>query len=218
MEGVGTGGGGAGGGRFWAAKGCRARGRRTPTLASRKAIERERRAAMMDSMGKGLIDNPAVADAALAYLDVHNIPFCARICPYCAFYKERADPAQAARFCEAIVHELSVAVAEQTFSSGDDLFWRRNADRPYNGAIGYPARRIPRPTRFIRTAGVDDGKANPGSVSERKARLLHEYGVNRVSLGVQSFDDALLQLLGREHCGRKPRRHSTYCAGADSKI
>ena len=42
-------------------------------------------------------------------------------------------------------------------------------------------------------------EANPGSISERKARLLHEYGVNRVSLGVQSFDDGLLQLLGREH-------------------
>ena len=42
-------------------------------------------------------------------------------------------------------------------------------------------------------------EANPGSVSERKAKLLRESGVNRISLGVQSFDDGLLQLLGREH-------------------
>ncbi len=42
-------------------------------------------------------------------------------------------------------------------------------------------------------------EANPGSVSERKARLLRERGVSRISLGVQSFDDGLLQLLGREH-------------------
>ncbi len=42
-------------------------------------------------------------------------------------------------------------------------------------------------------------EANPGSVSERKAWLLQERGVNRISLGVQSFDDGLLQLLGREH-------------------
>jgi len=42
-------------------------------------------------------------------------------------------------------------------------------------------------------------EANPGSVSERKALLLRERGVNRISLGVQSFDDGLLQLLGREH-------------------
>jgi radical SAM superfamily enzyme YgiQ (UPF0313 family) len=42
-------------------------------------------------------------------------------------------------------------------------------------------------------------EANPGSVSERKAHLLRERGVNRISPGVQSFDDGLLQLLGREH-------------------
>jgi oxygen-independent coproporphyrinogen-3 oxidase len=42
-------------------------------------------------------------------------------------------------------------------------------------------------------------EANPGSVSERKAKLLRDFGVNRISLGVQSFDDGLLQLLGREH-------------------
>jgi oxygen-independent coproporphyrinogen III oxidase len=42
-------------------------------------------------------------------------------------------------------------------------------------------------------------EANPGSVSERKARLLAEAGVNRISLGVQSFDDGLLELLGRDH-------------------
>jgi oxygen-independent coproporphyrinogen-3 oxidase len=42
-------------------------------------------------------------------------------------------------------------------------------------------------------------EANPGSVSPRKASLLREMGVNRISLGVQSWDDELLKLLGREH-------------------
>jgi oxygen-independent coproporphyrinogen-3 oxidase len=42
-------------------------------------------------------------------------------------------------------------------------------------------------------------EANPGSVSARKAELLHKLGVTRVSLGVQSWDDELLKLLGREH-------------------
>ncbi|MEP6976279.1 MAG: hypothetical protein ABI897_12580, partial [Spartobacteria bacterium] len=60
-------------------------------------------------MGEGTIDNcagPARAAAAtVRHLYVH-IPFCARICPYCAFYKERADPAQTARFCAALLAEL----------------------------------------------------------------------------------------------------------------
>jgi oxygen-independent coproporphyrinogen-3 oxidase len=42
-------------------------------------------------------------------------------------------------------------------------------------------------------------EANPGSVSPRKAALLKKMGVNRISLGVQSWDDELLKLLGREH-------------------
>jgi oxygen-independent coproporphyrinogen-3 oxidase len=42
-------------------------------------------------------------------------------------------------------------------------------------------------------------EANPGSVSARKAALLRQFGVTRVSLGIQSWDDELLKLLGREH-------------------
>jgi oxygen-independent coproporphyrinogen-3 oxidase len=42
-------------------------------------------------------------------------------------------------------------------------------------------------------------EVNPGSVSPRKAALLHAMGVSRISLGVQSWDDELLKLLGREH-------------------
>src|SRR6476469_8457568 len=42
---------------------------------------------------------------AVQHLYVH-IPFCARICPYCAFYKERADSSQTQRFCEALLTEI----------------------------------------------------------------------------------------------------------------
>src|SRR6202022_3612580 len=45
-------------------------------------------------------------------------------------------------------------------------------------------------------------EANPGSLSPRKARVLRKFGVNRISLGVQSWDEELLKLLGREHDAR----------------
>src|SRR5205823_3042652 len=35
-----------------------------------------------------------------------HVPFCARICPYCAFYKELLDRSQTPRFCEALLGEL----------------------------------------------------------------------------------------------------------------
>src|SRR4029078_12159250 len=42
---------------------------------------------------------------AIRHLYVH-IPFCARICPYCAFYKEQADSSQTQRFCESLLREI----------------------------------------------------------------------------------------------------------------
>src|SRR5436190_5680729 len=44
-------------------------------------------------------------EATVRHLYVH-IPFCARICPYCAFYKELLDRSQTPRFCEALLAEL----------------------------------------------------------------------------------------------------------------
>src|SRR5205823_11201977 len=49
-------------------------------------------------------DAPATAET-IRHLYVH-IPFCARICPYCAFYKDLLDRSQTTRFCEAILREL----------------------------------------------------------------------------------------------------------------
>src|SRR5207237_9212346 len=42
-------------------------------------------------------------------------------------------------------------------------------------------------------------EANPGSGSAKKAAALHQGGINRISLGVQSWDNKFLGLLGREH-------------------
>src|SRR3954469_7721684 len=50
---------------------------------------------------------------AVRHLYVH-IPFCARICPYCAFYKERADSSQTQRFCEALVREIERVTERHT--------------------------------------------------------------------------------------------------------
>jgi oxygen-independent coproporphyrinogen III oxidase len=184
MEGV-----GAGGGRFWAGA--------PPTLAIRKAIERAMRAAMVDSMGEGTLDNSPARVGAVRHIYVH-IPFCARICPYCAFYKERADPAQAARFCAAMLAELATQRREfqlqpQTIFFGGGTPTALTTAQLETLLGGFRAQ------LDLTELREWTFEANPGSVSERKARLLHDAGVNRISLGVQSFDDGLLQLLGREH-------------------
>ena len=46
-------------------------------------------------------------------------------------------------------------------------------------------------------------EANPGTVDGEKLRLLHGFGINRLSLGVQSFDDGCLKAIGRIHSGQE---------------
>src|SRR5213082_3739635 len=60
-------------------------------------------------------DTPA-ATGPIRHLYVH-IPFCARICPYCAFYKDLLDRSQTARFCEAILRDLDKQCAAFAISA-----------------------------------------------------------------------------------------------------
>ncbi|HEV2841373.1 MAG TPA: radical SAM family heme chaperone HemW [Chthoniobacterales bacterium] len=144
-------------------------------------------------MSSGAIHNCA----PITHLYVH-IPFCARICPYCAFYKERADSSQTERFCEALLGELDerrtgVRLAPETlFIGGGTPTALTTAQLQY--LLGGFRERLD--LSALREWTVE---ANPGSVSPRKAALLRSLGVNRISLGVQSWDDELLTLLGREH-------------------
>jgi putative oxygen-independent coproporphyrinogen III oxidase len=148
-------------------------------------------------------DTPATTEA-IRHIYVH-IPFCARICPYCAFYKDLLDPSQTSRFCEALLRELELN--ESRRRTGD----RRSLLRPstiYFGGGTPTVLNIAQLELLLRgfherleLSQLDEWtiEANPGSVSARKAALLKKLGVSRVSLGVQSWDDESLKLLGREH-------------------
>ncbi len=60
---------------------------------------------------------------------------------------------------------------------------------------------------FPGTAGAEwTVEANPGTISQEKLHLLRQFGVNRLSLGVQSFDDNLLRYLGRIHTADEARQ------------
>jgi oxygen-independent coproporphyrinogen-3 oxidase len=154
-------------------------------------------------------DTPATTKP-IHHLYVH-IPFCARICPYCAFYKDLLDRSQTWRFCEAILRELELYQGGAISGSPRRLESRRSLLLPstiYFGG-GTPTALTTAQLEFLLEgfrqrldlSSLEEWtmEANPGSVSARKATLLRRLGVTRISLGVQSWDNELLRVLGREH-------------------
>jgi len=137
----------------------------------------------------------------IRHLYVH-IPFCARICPYCAFYKDLLDRSQTKRFCEAILRELEQLVAaHEVFPS--TIYFGGGTPTALNIAqLELLLRGFHERLELSRLVEWTM-EANPGSVSPRKASLLKKFAVNRISLGVQSWDDELLKLLGRDHNARQ---------------
>ena len=135
-----------------------------------------------------------------------HLPFCTAICTYCDFAVERYAAARAARYLEALERELRArTTALKTQFGLAEKFRPRTI---FLGGGTPTAFDIPELTRFfeileryvdLRGAVEFTIEANPGTVDAAKLEFLLKRGVDRLSLGVQSFQPKSLQLLGRVH-------------------
>ena len=133
-------------------------------------------------------------------------PFCARVCPYCDFnvYKDRDVDAE--RWRAALLGDLRYWAARTEGRSLTSLYFGGGTPSlaPLSviyGVIGACA-------EFW---GFEDGaeitlEANPTDAEQSRFESFAAAGVNRLSLGVQSFDDAALNFLGRDHDGAEARQ------------
>jgi oxygen-independent coproporphyrinogen-3 oxidase len=130
----------------------------------------------------------------VASLYVH-VPFCAHKCVYCAFYSEASSGELVNRYVAALVREMEIIA--------DDL-----KPRTIFFGGGTPSllnlrqwETILRAMEKLDLLGAGEFtiECNPATVSEDKAKLLRDFGVNRISMGVQSLDEKLLGRLGRIH-------------------
>jgi oxygen-independent coproporphyrinogen-3 oxidase len=142
-------------------------------------------------------DMPATTEEMIRHIYVH-IPFCARICPYCAFYKTLMDPSQTQRFCAAILRELEQHSASRKIVPSTVYFGGGTPTALSTSQLEFLLYGF-RERLDLWQVKEWTIEANPGSVSARKADMLQRCSVNRTSLGVQSWDDELLRTLGREH-------------------
>jgi oxygen-independent coproporphyrinogen-3 oxidase len=148
----------------------------------------------------------------IRHIYVH-IPFCARICPYCAFYKDLLDRSQTWRFCEAILRDLDQQCASFALSPETIYFGGGTPTALTTSQLEFLLGGF-RERLDLSLLAEWTIEANPGSVSARKAALLRKLGVTRVSVGVQSWDDELLKGLGREHNSRQAEQSLHILRGA----
>ena len=130
------------------------------------------------------------------HLYIH-VPFCHRICPYCAFFKHTPGKSDIRGYARAIGQEARLRLPQGT------------APRTIYFGGGTPSMLSPTHLEllveglrsWLDLSEVQEWsfETNPATFTATKVQQWRQLGINRVSMGVQSFDPALLQLLGREH-------------------
>lgn len=130
-----------------------------------------------------------------------HIPFCVRKCSYCDFLSAPADAAVRQRYVIRLKEELRL-VCHRMLEKGEKL------STIYFGG-GTPSllsgEQIGELMAVMKAAGLLDPsqeitlEMNPGTVTAEKLQQYKAAGINRLSIGVQSFRDEELRLLGRIH-------------------
>ena len=136
-----------------------------------------------------------------------HIPWCLRKCPYCDFnsHEKRGDLPEG-EYVDALIADLEASLPK---------IWGRRLHTIFIGG-GTPSLFTPAAIERLLTAVrtrlmVDPAteitlEANPGTFELERFRGYREAGVNRLSIGVQSFDDAKLAAIGRVHGADEARR------------
>jgi len=152
--------------------------------------------------------NTSVADGRRPIALYVHWPFCSRICPYCDFnvVRDRGREAQKAKLAEAIRRDIEGharltgprTLVSVFFGGGTPSL----LDPAELAAILESARRAWTPSADLEVTL----ETNPADADHRRLEAFATAGVNRLSLGVQSLNDANLKALGRNHDAALARR------------
>jgi oxygen-independent coproporphyrinogen-3 oxidase len=134
-----------------------------------------------------------------------HIPFCVKKCFYCGFYSTPYTAQSADRFIDAL--RLEAAGIAGTFSEREfgSLYLGGGTPTVLSSDQLTTVINIIRSHFKIATEAEVTVEANPQSGSEPLFQALRKGGVNRLSIGVQSFSDRLLATLGRPHHAAQAR-------------
>lgn len=128
-----------------------------------------------------------------------HIPFCEHICYYCDFNKVFLEGQPVDEYIEMLLREMTLQLEKTPVKSAPTLYvgggtptslTAKQLERLLSGIV----ERFPMETVTEFTV-----EANPGDLTADKLAVMQNYQVNRLSMGVQTFDDRLLKKIGRRH-------------------
>jgi len=129
-----------------------------------------------------------------------HFPFCISKCPYCDFnsYQLKEDN-QISSYISALYKEIAVYSQKLKKSNITTIYLGGGTPTVLSGVQIYNILEFCRDKFAIDKNAEITIEANPGTVNSEKLKLLIESGINRLSLGAQSFNNVLLKKLGRIH-------------------
>ncbi|MDR2638919.1 MAG: radical SAM family heme chaperone HemW [Helicobacteraceae bacterium] len=132
-----------------------------------------------------------------------HIPFCESKCPYCSFNSFAAPNPPQKAYIAALIRQFEADLALSEGDSFGSLYIGGGSPSVFDAAGYEPF--FAKVSPFLRRGAEVTIEVNPNSLSPKWAKTARSLGVNRISVGVQSFDDRKLKRLGRAHNGESAR-------------
>ncbi len=130
-----------------------------------------------------------------------HIPFCVRKCLYCDFLSDKADDETKQKYVECLLREIELETSQKQLEEYKAVSVFLGGGTPSTlrpDQIDMILCKLKACIPFEQDAEISM-EINPGSVWQEQLYRLHESGVNRISIGAQSLQDAELEKLGRIH-------------------
>jgi oxygen-independent coproporphyrinogen-3 oxidase len=132
-----------------------------------------------------------------------HIPFCIKKCAYCDFYSI-TDAGQQTPFLTALIKEIRLRSRPKEIC--DTLYFGGGTPSLFKvDALELILKTIRRNFSITKDAEITI-EVNPATITLNRLSALHQMGINRINIGVQSFSDKQLNFLGRCHNGKDARR------------
>ncbi|KGL43136.1 coproporphyrinogen III oxidase [Listeria newyorkensis] len=128
-----------------------------------------------------------------------HIPFCEHICYYCDFNKVFLEGQPVDEYVDLLIKEMEMVTAKHTMEPVETVFVGGGTPTTLTEAqLAKLCSAVQRLFPIAENAEFSF-EANPGDLSLSKLQVMKDHGVNRLSMGVQSFNNDLLKKIGRIH-------------------